>query len=235
MVLDFGIAKLTSASTVTRDKIVGTPEYISPEQARGEPVRPASDVYSLGIVLYEMLAGSVPFRRPRVDDPLRAAMEVIRQHLKERPEPLRKRNPSAQVSKRVEKVTMRALQKNIKDRYTTAKEMGKALGYGETTQPVTAPEMPVLTYLVVLQGARRGQRIQLTNGALPLGRADLDPADTGISRHHANIIFRGGTHWLQDTSKNGTWVDNERVYGEAPLRTGSVIAIGSNVLRLERG
>jgi serine/threonine protein kinase len=235
MVLDFGIAKLTSASTVTRDKIVGTPEYISPEQARGEPVRPASDVYSLGIVLYEMLAGSVPFRRPRVDDPLKAAMEVIRQHLKERPEPLRKRNPNVQVSKKVEKVTMRALQKNLKDRYTTAKEMGQALGYRESMQPVTAPEMPVLTYLVVIQGARRGQRIQLTNGALPLGRADLDPTDTGISRHHASIIFRGGAHWLQDISKNGTWVDNQRVYGEAPLRTGSVIAIGSNVLRLERG
>ena len=90
-VLDFGIAKLTSAATVTRDKIIGTPEYISPEQARGEPVRPASDVYSMGIVLYEMLTGSVPFPRPRGEDPFRAAMEVIRQHLQERPESVRKR------------------------------------------------------------------------------------------------------------------------------------------------
>jgi pSer/pThr/pTyr-binding forkhead associated (FHA) protein len=111
--------------------------------------------------------------------------------------------------------------------------MGRALGYEESMQPVTAAEMPALTCLVVLQGARRGQRIQLTNGAVPLGRLDLDPADTGISRQHANVIFRGGSHWLQDTSKNGTWVDNQRVYGEVPLRTGSVIMIGDNVLRLE--
>jgi serine/threonine protein kinase len=234
-VLDFGIAKLTSASTVTRDKIVGTPEYISPEQARGDPVRPASDVYSLGIVLYEMLTGSVPFRRPRVDDPLKAALEVIRQHLKDRPEPLAKRNPDIQVSKKMEQVTMRALQKNIKDRYATAQEMGQALGYTEALEPSTAPDIPVQASLLILQGPRRGQRIGLVDGSLALGRLDLDPSDTAISRHHVSIVFRGGTYWLQDMSKNGTWLDNRRVYGEAPLKTGSVIMIGDNALRLEGG
>jgi serine/threonine protein kinase len=234
-VLDFGIAKLTSASTVTRDKIVGTPEYISPEQARGDPVRPASDVYSLGIVLYEMLTGSVPFRRPRVDDPLKAALEVIRQHLRDRPEPLGKRNPDIQVSKKMEQVTMRALRKNIKDRYATAQEMGRALGYTEALEPTTAPDLPVQANLLILQGPRRGQRIALVDGSLALGRLELDPSDTAISRHHVSIVFRGGTYWLQDMSKNGTWLDNQRVYGEAPLKTGSVIMIGDNALRLESG
>lgn len=235
MVLDFGIAKLTSASTVTRDKIVGTPEYISPEQARGEPVRPASDVYSLGIVLYEMLAGSVPFMRPNTDDPFKGAMEVIRQHLKERPEPLSRRNPSIKVSKKLEQVTMRALKKDVKDRYSTAQEMGQALGYRDSMvmAPAQASVLSSPANLIIVQGQRQGQQIPLADGGLALGRLDLDPSNTSISRHHVNIVFRGGTYWLQDMSKNGTWLDNQRIYGEAPLTTGSVIGIGDNVLRLE--
>jgi len=237
-VLDFGIAKLTSASTVTRDKIVGTPEYISPEQARGEPVRPASDVYSLGIVLYEMLAGSVPFRRPQAEDPYRAAIEVVRQHLKEDPEPLRKRNPNAQVSARLEKVAMRALKKDLKDRYATAKEMGQALGYMATSQPPgvrLAQPLPSKSSLVILQGPRQGERLPLTGEMFTLGRLELGSADTTISRRHANVVFREGRYWLQDTSKNGTWVDNQRVLGEIALRTGATIVIGDSVLRLEEG
>ncbi len=231
-VLDFGIAKLTSASTVTRDKIVGTPEYISPEQARGDPVRPASDVYSLGVVLYEMLAGSVPFPRPRDGNPYMAAMEVIRQHLKERPEPIRKRNPQATCPARLERVTMRALEKDIKSRYDTAKEMGRALGY-KGSEEVTTSVRPQRTALCVLQGSRQGQRIPLSEKSLALGRLDFDASDTSVSRKHLNIFFRGGSYWLQDLSKNGTWVDNQRVYGEIPLRTGAMIMFGENVLRLE--
>jgi predicted component of type VI protein secretion system len=47
------------------------------------------------------------------------------------------------------------------------------------------------------------------------------------------IIIRGGSYWLQDMSKNGTWVDNQPVYGEAPLHDGSLIAVGETVLRLD--
>jgi serine/threonine protein kinase len=232
-VLDFGIAKLTSASTVTRDKIVGTPEYISPEQARGDPVRPASDVYSLGIVLYEMLTGTVPFRRPSSQEPLRSAIEVIRQHLEEEAEPLRKRNPSAQISPQLERVTMRALSKSLQDRYTTAEEMGQAMGCHEPPDRKTEPPIRIPAYLAIVRGPRRGQRIPLSDQAVILGRLELDAANTMISRRHASVSFRGGSYWLEDSSKNGTWVDNVRVYGEVPLADGSVIMIGDNVLRLE--
>jgi serine/threonine protein kinase len=232
-VLDFGIAKLTSASTVTRDKIVGTPEYISPEQARGEPVQPASDVYSLGIVLYEILAGSVPFRRPRDQDAYRAAIEVVRQHLKERPEPIKKRNPNVQVAPRLEKVAMRALKKDLKDRYATAREMGKALGYREpATVPTSSAAIPRAS-LVVLQGPRKDYRFPLSDQSLTLGRFELGSSNTTVSRQHASIVVQGGGYWLRDTSKNGTWVDNQRVYGEVPLAVGSVIVIGDSVLKFE--
>lgn len=233
-VLDFGIAKLTSASTVTRDKIVGTPEYISPEQARGEPVQPASDVYSLGILLYEMLTGSVPFRRLRTEEPFKAAIDVIRQHLKEEPEPLHRRNPTADVSQRMEQATMRALKKDLNERFATAKELGEAMGYQEPSDRITTSVQPVQASLVIVQGPFRGQRLTLSSQTLPLGRKELGSENATISRRHANIVFRAGSYWLEDMSKNGTWVDNTRVYGEAPLVNGSVIVIGDNVLRLEQ-
>jgi serine/threonine protein kinase len=233
-VLDFGIAKLTSASTVTRDKIVGTPEYISPEQARGDPVQPASDVYSLGILLYEMLTGSVPFRRHHSEEPFKAAIDVIRQHLKEEPEPLRQRNPTADISPEMEKTTMRALKKELNERFATAKELGEALGFQDAHDRITTSVQPIQASLVIVQGPCHGQRIPLSSQTLPLGRRELGSNNTTISRRHANIVFRGGSYWLEDTSTNGTWVDNTRVYGEAPLVNGSVVVIGDNVLRLEQ-
>ncbi|HSJ52334.1 MAG TPA: protein kinase [Anaerolineae bacterium] len=239
-VLDFGIAKLTSASTVTRDKIVGTPEYISPEQARGDAVQPASDVYSLGIVLYEMLAGSVPFPRSRTAEAYVAAIEVVRQHLKCEPESLRKRNPDLQVSSRVERATMRALKKNAKDRYPSARELGEALGVGPQAQPAGAavprgampPRQAGAASLAIVQGPRQGERLPVGEG-LALGRFELGSTNTTISRQHARIFFRAGSYWLEDTSKNGTWVNGQRVYGESPLPLGATITIGENLLRLE--
>jgi serine/threonine protein kinase len=236
-VLDFGIAKLTSAATVTRDKIIGTPEYLSPEQARGEPVQPASDVYSLGIVLYELLVGRVPFPRLRGEDPYRAAMEVIRQHLEDRPKSIRKERRGAPVSARLERVAMKALEKDARKRYASALDMGKALG--EEGEPTVVPGRPVVrparASLLVVEGARQGYRFPLTDNLLTLGRFELGSTNTAISRRHASIGYRGGGYWLQDTSKNGTLVDNQRVYGEVPLKSGTIITIGDNVLRLDVG
>ncbi len=232
-VLDFGIAKLTSAATITRDKIVGTPEYISPEQVRGEPVQPASDVYALGVVLYELLTGSVPFMRPRVESLHQGAFEVIRQHLEQVPEPMRRRNPNAQISPQMEQITMRALSKDPRSRYATAKEMGQALGCREPADQPDMPIRPTGASMLVLRGPRRGERIAISDQPLILGRSGLGSSNPTISRRHAQISWRGGSFWLQDTSKNGTWVDNLRVYGEAPLVDGSVIVIGDNMLRLE--
>jgi pSer/pThr/pTyr-binding forkhead associated (FHA) protein len=129
---------------------------------------------------------------------------------------------------------MRALKKKLKDRYPTAKEMGRALGYREEAQPRTEPQQPRRARLLILQGPRQGHEIHVTEELLTVGRFDLDSSNTTVSRRHANILFRGDSYWLQDTSKNGTWVDNQRVYGETPLRTGAIIAIGDSVLRLEQ-
>ena len=192
-----------------------------------------SDVYSLGIVLYELLSGSVPFPRSRTAEPYLAAIEVVRQHLKCEPEPLRKRSPDAHISSQVERATMRALKKNVKDRYASAKELGEALGADQQAgqAPLPGRRAPNAS-LAILQGPRQGERIAVGEG-LSVGRYDLRSSDTTISRQHARISCRAGGYWLEDLSKNGTWVNGQRVYGEVPLPIGATIAIADNLLRLE--
>lgn len=231
-VTDFGIAKLTSAVTVTRDKIVGTPEYMSYEQAQGERVNTTSDLYSLGIVLYEMLTGTVPFRRPRDLDDRTASMKVIEMHIKQAPTPPSKLNPA--ISPQTEQVTLRALEKSWKKRFRAAPEMGRAMGwtqYSDIQPPVT---FPIVVRFEVVGGPQRGKvvpiRIQRPEGAL-IHREDLNPKDTWLSRQHAVLTYRAGQFWIEDTSTNGTFLNDRRVYGEAPLKSGDMLRMGRSELR----
>ncbi|MEW6207417.1 MAG: bifunctional serine/threonine-protein kinase/formylglycine-generating enzyme family protein [Acidobacteriota bacterium] len=117
-VMDFGIAKL-KAYAETRELtqhgvIIGTPFYMSPEQCRGEELDPRSDIYSLGVIIYEMLTGEVPFQ---ATNPLGVALK----HTGERPRP-----PSflrAGVPEAIEKMVLRALKKDRSERHQTATEL----------------------------------------------------------------------------------------------------------------
>jgi beta-lactam-binding protein with PASTA domain len=114
-VTDFGIARAAASSTMTRTgHILGTAHYISPEQAMGEPVGPASDLYSLGVVLYEMLTGELPFD---ADTPLGIAMKHVNGHLR----PPQELNPS--VPDGINAITLRLLAKNPEDRYASDSEL----------------------------------------------------------------------------------------------------------------
>ena len=112
---DFGIAMEASAATMTTsDTIVGSVHYLSPEQARGEAPDFRSDIYSLGVVLYEMLAGGIPFTG---DTPISIALK----HVQSFPDPISKRNPD--IPESLESAAMKALNKEPEKRYQSAREM----------------------------------------------------------------------------------------------------------------
>ena len=142
-VTDFGIARALGGDgdqTMTQTgMVIGTASYLSPEQAQGNPVDARSDVYALGVVLYEMLTGSPPFTG---ETPLAIAYK----HVRENPEP-----PSAanrDVPRPLDAITMKALAKNPDNRYASATEMHEDLqrylsGQKVTATPVLAGETAV--------------------------------------------------------------------------------------------
>ena len=116
-VTDFGIAKLPNAETVTvADKAIGTVYYISPEQASGKIIDPRSDIYSLGIVMYEMLTGDLPFK---ADTPVSVALKQIN----EQPKNPREKMPGLAVG--IEQIIMTAMEKNPDKRFQSATAMRK--------------------------------------------------------------------------------------------------------------
>ncbi|MBV9119844.1 MAG: serine/threonine protein kinase [Chloroflexi bacterium] len=117
---DFGIARMVQARTaLTRvQSSLGTPEYMSPEQAAAELVGPASDLYSLGIVAYQLLTGQVPFRAD-------TAVAILHAHIYKPPPAASTANPS--LPKSLDAVLARALAKQPEQRFKTATEMSNAL------------------------------------------------------------------------------------------------------------
>lgn len=116
---DFGIAREAGTATVTSaDTLVGSVHYLSPEQARGEAAGPKSDIYSLGVVLYEMLTGSVPFSGD-------SHVSIALKHIQNDPEPLAEKNPA--VPEDLSRVVMRALNKDPSLRFKSAGEMSYQL------------------------------------------------------------------------------------------------------------
>jgi serine/threonine protein kinase len=112
LLTDFGLAKILGGEDLTRSgTVIGTPHYMSPEQVQGKQLDSKSDVYSIGILLYEMLAGEKPFIAPSLT-------AILTAHITEKPKPLIDVRPD--VGKQINDIIMRCLAKDPKDRYADA-------------------------------------------------------------------------------------------------------------------
>lgn len=119
-VLDFGIARALDAKTITgTDVALGTPQYLPPEQINSKSVDSRADLYSLGVLLYQLLTGDLPFQGS-------TAIELIMKQMSETPSPPSKLN--AEVPADLEKAVMKMMEKKPEDRYDTARETAEAIG-----------------------------------------------------------------------------------------------------------
>ncbi len=157
-VADFGIARAGASEMTEAGSIVGTAQYLSPEQARGAPVDESSDLYSTGIVLYELLTGTVPFTGE-------TPVEIAMKHLSQTPEA-----PSARrqdIPHDLDLVVLRALAKEPAERYRTAAELDRDLELVARGDPVGAETATAAT--MVLAGAGALDATAATRVAAPLG------------------------------------------------------------------
>ena len=126
-VLDFGLAKVgerqmrPGSIILTQEGMVfGTPEFMSPEQAQGKSLTPASDIYSLAVILYEVLTGKLPFEA-------KSAMDYIQLHVTGKPAPLSQRVPGRTFPPLLDQIMDRALAKKAEDRFATAAQFAEAM------------------------------------------------------------------------------------------------------------
>jgi tRNA A-37 threonylcarbamoyl transferase component Bud32 len=147
-VLDFGIAKILEdegqdqRQALTKTGMVfGTPQYMSPEQIRGEKVDHRTDIYSLGVILYEMFTGVLPFIAEM-------PMGVLSKHLVDRPPSFKEKNPAVNVPESVEAIVMSTLSKKAEDRPKTMKELAASLAEAVGTVSMESPAKQTLAATV---------------------------------------------------------------------------------------
>ncbi len=169
-VADFGIARAGDSEMTEAGSIVGTAQYLSPEQARGQHVGPESDLYSVGVVLYEMLTGRVPFTGD-------SAVAIAMKHVQETPVPPRQIVPS--IPAELEAVVQRAMAKDPARRYHSADEMGmdldrvrKGLGVMGATASMAAGEYAAAGRTMVAPPPPP------TSGSYPVAQAPTPPRRT---------------------------------------------------------
>ncbi|MDB4938552.1 MAG: serine/threonine protein kinase [Labilithrix sp.] len=154
-IVDFGAAKIMGGSKLTRPGVVfGTPYYMSPEQASGQAVDARADIYSLGVLLYEMITGSLPFEADTY-------MGVLTKHMFAAPAKPSERAPAGAQLGELEAVVLRALEKEPSARYPSMKELGAALERavsGRTSEAPRGDDRPAAT--VPFMGMSTADRIQ---------------------------------------------------------------------------
>ncbi|TDW89742.1 MULTISPECIES: Stk1 family PASTA domain-containing Ser/Thr kinase [Kribbella] len=187
-VMDFGIARAVAdtSSTMTQTAaVIGTAQYLSPEQARGETVDARSDLYSTGCLLYELLTGRPPF----VGE---SPVSVAYQHVREQPLPPSSFDPD--IPPEVDAVVLKALAKSREERYQSASEMRADIHRVLAGQQVTAPMAAVaetrsMAPTAVAAAATQQYQQTSANDLLPPGGDDLDEAQDARSRRNRGLAY----------------------------------------------
>jgi eukaryotic-like serine/threonine-protein kinase len=183
VIMDFGLVRIANTASQTTAKVIsGTPAYMSPEQARGDQTDRRTDIYSLGVVLYEMVAGCVPFEAD-------STFSLIYQQINIPPPPI------PEISPAVQKVIDRALSKNQTDRYPTAGELAAdfALAIGMTAEPITtAVHLPEEPKPVVADIPEKPENmlVQLTGASTtPHPATFVEPKPAGRKSNRIGIVI----------------------------------------------
>lgn len=257
LLADFGLVKVKSADEQLTDSgmIIGTPEYISPEQASGESVDHRADIYALGVILFEMITGRLPFDYKNLN-------QIMVAHIAELPPSPIDLNPDCPPP--LDAVILKALEKSPEDRYPDMQAMVTALKgvIGSSTLPKgkifgTQELSPYFADLplpysdqpepVVVQAAKIVLAEQNVSIDVPLDAAEviigrthgdirvdinLGPygaASAGVSRKHARLLRRDNYWQLEDLgSLNGTYVNDVKLKAQSPfpLKSGDIIRCG---------
>lgn len=246
LLTDFGLVKLQEGLGITQSgATLGTPTYMSPEQCRGEQLDGRSDLYALGVVLYELFTNRLPFNFSNLN-------EALATHSRgEMPTPASEiRNELPTI---IDNILNKALAKDPDDRYEDGAEMANTLRSamlsldGAPTQVMVRDEMGILErvsepppgYELVIDTPGHPQSsVALTQAMITLGRnADNDivlPAD-GVSRHHARLQATAlGWEVVDMGGINGTFLNDRRIRADdaTPLSVGSSLRIGPYELTL---
>lgn len=262
---DFGLAKLLEGGIQTRTgSFMGTLAYMSPEQALGKDLDGRSDIYSLGVILYQLATGRLPFE-------IKTPTDAVMKHMQEEPRPPREITPG--IPQAVAQIIEKALAKDPANRFQTAEAMARALRQAQTTltdADVTRFAPPETTVSLATQllsmsppaepadfgGAiapgRRDQLLVVHQGATPqtyelaqdrvtLGRADDNDIvlkEAGVSRRHARLERTASGWTITDMgSTNGTHLEESRLLADVsePWEAGQTVRIGPYYLRWQPG
>jgi serine/threonine protein kinase len=240
LLTDFGLVKLQEGTSITQSgATVGTPTYMSPEQCEGRELDGRSDLYSLGVVLYELIANKLPFTFQTLTEAIAAHQNGVQ------PPPVSSLRP--EVPPIIDSLLARALAKSPADRFGTGAEMADALRSafvaleGLPTRVMLHQELDILDQVAeppagyelhIHTPGHPDSIVPLTKAVVTLGR-NLDndivlPAD-GVSRHHTRLQATAlGWEAVDMGGVNGTWLNEHRLRPEepTPLSIGSVLRIG---------
>jgi serine/threonine protein kinase len=224
---DFGLSKhptQDSSPLTSAGFFVGTCQYVAPEQILATDLDHRVDVYSLGCLMYECLAGEPPFMRPREE-------QVLHAHIQDPPPKLTQ--VRSELPAEIDDVIAKALAKNPQERYASCGELVEAARAALLPDAAPVPSADRLR-LRVTAGNAQGSEIQVEDEFL-IGRQASEEGQLGqdaeISREHARIARSGGNFTIEDLgSTNGTFVNGRKINRPEILSPGDRIQVGATTL-----